>query len=150
MIVQLWWWKTTPPWSLRQLLTNHRSQQTAAINILYKASPFFWDALISSRDRLPEARRAGATYHSLCCGIWLMSSAWSFALATQTALLLYAFVLFYPVILFHKIAQIVALLILVYTLSAIHYCLEYTPHHNKHTESWTSTPSGSTHINSYT
>ena len=35
-----------------------------AINIFYKASPsFFWVELISSRDRLPQARRAGATYH---------------------------------------------------------------------------------------
>ena len=34
-----------------------------AINIFCKASSFFWVSLISSRDRLPQARRAGATYH---------------------------------------------------------------------------------------
>ena len=45
------------------LLTHHRSQQTTATNILYKASPFFWVALIFLRDRLPQARRAGAIYH---------------------------------------------------------------------------------------
>ena len=34
------------------------------IYIFYKAVPsFFWVALISSRDRLPQPRRAGATYH---------------------------------------------------------------------------------------
>ena len=63
MIVQLWWWKTTPIMVTPSLLTNHRSQQTTAINTFYKASPFFWVALISSRDRLPQARCAGAIYH---------------------------------------------------------------------------------------
>ena len=111
MIVQRWWWKTTPPWSLLHCSPITGLNRPAAINTFYKASPFFWVTLISSRYRLPQARRAGATL-LLCCGIWFMSSAWSFAVATQTALLLYAFLaLVHPLILYHKIAQIVAPLI---------------------------------------
>ena len=83
----------------------------------------------------------------LCCGNWVMSPAWSLALATRTALAL-CFCTRSSCDFVHNIAHVVALLILVYTCLGIHYCLEYTPHY-MHTNSWKSTPSASTHMNSY-
>ena len=127
MIVQLWWWKTTPtvvtsiahqsPVSTDQQLiysTFKRSYSTHSwrFSIFYKKDSSF--LLLGCVDFLERSIAPSASRRShipLCCGIWFMSSAWSFALTAQTALLLYAFVLVHPVILFHEIAQIVALMI---------------------------------------
>ena len=85
------------------------------------------------------------THIPLCCGVWFMSSAWSFALASSCCTYLYSFILWLCFIRLHKLFC----KFLVYTRSALHYCLEYTPHHRNITGSWRSTPLGSTHIYSY-
>ena len=151
-IVQLWWWKTTPPWSLLQLPTNHRSQQTTAINIR-STLPGTRRLLSSGLRWFPREidcpKRVAPEPHTIV--LWHLIHEFRLIVCTSytnssCCTLLYSFILWFCFIRLHKL---LLCLFLVYTLSAIRYYLEYTPHHNKHTESWRSTPSGSTQINSY-
>ena len=110
MIVQLWWWKTTPtvvtsiahqsPVSTDQQLiysTFKRSYSTHSwrFSIFYKKDSSF--LLLGCVDFLERSIAPSASRQNhvpLCRGIWFMSSAWSFALATQTAPLAVRFFLF--------------------------------------------------------
>ena len=110
-----------PPWSL---LTNRRSQLTSNKYILQGTS-FLLLGCIDFLDRstVPSAPRR--IHIPLCCGIWFVSSAWSLALSTQTALTV-RFCTRSSCDFVHKITQIIALLILEYTRSAIHYTYRIT------------------------
>ena len=148
MIVQLWWWKTTPPWSLLHCSPitglNRPQKLIDSTRHLLPSGLRWFPREIDCPKRVAPEPHTIALWH-LIHGFRLIV----YNTKLHIQLLLYAFVLVHPLILFLKIARTVALRILVYTLSAIHYCLEHTPHHIKHTESWRSTPSGSTHINYY-
>ena len=95
------------------------------LNTLQGVSFLLLGCIDSLQRSIAQARRA-VSHIPLCCGIWFMSSAWSFALATQTPLAV-RFCTHSSCDFVHEIARIVAhWLFLVYALSAIHYCLEYT------------------------
>ena len=88
MIVQLWWWKTTPTMvtpSIAYQSPVSTDQQLIPEYILQGISFLLlgWTDFLE-RSIAPSASRR--SHIPLCCGIWFMSSAWLFALATQTVL----------------------------------------------------------------
>ena len=148
MIVQLWWWKTTPPWSLLHCSPitglNRPQKLIDSTRHLLPSGLRWFPREIDCPKRVAPEPRTIVSWHLVHEFRLIVCTSYTNSSSCCTLF----FVRVHPVILFHRLHKLLLCLFLVYTLSAIHYCLEYAPHYNKRTESWRSTPSGSTHINS--
>ena len=147
MIVQLWWWNTTPTMAF---IAHQSPVSTDQQQLIHSRRHLLSSGLHWFPREIDCPKRVAPQPHTIV--LWHLIHEFRLIVCTSytdssCCTLLYSFILWCCFIRLHKL---LLCLFLVYTLSAIHYYLEYTPHHSKHTESWRSTPQGSTHINSYT
>ena len=146
MIVQLWWWKTTPIMVTPSIA--YQSPVSTDQQLIYSTRHLLSSGLHWFPRGIDCPKRVAPEPHTIV--LWHLIHEFRLIVCTSytnssCCTPLYSFILWFCFMRLHKL---LLYLLLVCTLSAIHYCLEYTPHHNKHTESWRSTPSGSAHINS--